>query len=350
MLVKYPLKFRAAVLEEIKKPYVIREIEFTGPLQIGQVMVKLFYSGICGKQVEEQDGLLGPDNYLPHLTGHEGSGQVLDIGPGVTKVKPGDLVVIHWVKGNGINSATPSYSFQGKKINSGWASTFNEYSVVSENRVTPLPSDSDPMVAALLGCMGTTGMGAVINDANVQPYDTVVVYGCGGIGLCAIQAARMRYPRKLIAVDVNERSLELAQEFGATDIINPSNMDTIKAVRDLTGGKGASKVIVTTGHPKAVETAINTSATPSDCVMVGVPAKGTMIPVDMASVVLKRTIRGSQGGSVLPERDIPAYYTLHQEGVVKLDKLVSSVFKFEQINEAMDAMRSGIGGRCVVKF
>ncbi|MDE2028782.1 MAG: zinc-binding dehydrogenase [Candidatus Omnitrophica bacterium] len=346
----YPLKFRAAVLEEVKKPYVIREIEFAGPLQIGQVAVKLFYSGICGKQIEEADGLLGSDPYLPHLTGHEGSGEVLAVGPGVTKVKPGDLVVLHWVKGGGINSATPLYNFQGKRINAGWVSTFNDHAVVSESRVTPLPAGSDPMVAALLGCMATTGIGAVLNDADIHPYDTVAVYGCGGIGLCALSASRLRYPRKLIAVDVNEQTLETAKGLGATDVINPVMTDPIKAVRELTGGKGASKVIITTGNPKAVEAAINSSSLPGDCLMVGVPPKGTLIPFDGASVVLRRTIRGTQGGSILPERDIPLYYDFHRQGILKLDGLVSAVFEFGKINEAMDKMRGGVTGRCVLKF
>ena len=350
MPIQYPFKFRAAVLEEHKKPFPIREIEFAGPLQPGQVAVKLFFSGICGKQMEDIDGFTGPDPYMPHLLGHEGSAEVLDIGPGVTKVKPGDLVVLHWMKGNGMNSATPSYHCQGKKINAGWVTTFNECAVVSENRVTPIARDADPMVAALLGCMGTTGIGVVVNDANVQPYDTVVIYGCGGIGLCAVQAARMRYPRRLIAVDLNERSLETARDFGATDVINPSKTDPVKAIKDLTGGKGASKVIITTGHPKAIEAAINATSIPGDCVIVGATPRGVTVPVDTVSIVLKRTLRGSQGGSILPDRDIPAYYALHKEGVLKLDKLVSCLVPFDKINEAIETMRGGIAGRCVIKF
>ncbi len=349
-MIKCPFTFRAAILEENNKPLVMREIEFPGPLQPGQVAVKLFYSGICGKQLEEINGSPGPDAFLPHLLGHEGSGEVLDIGPGVTKVKEGDVVVLHWMKGSGIQSSSPLYYYKGKRINAGWVTTFNEYAIVSENRVTPVDRKADPVVAALLGCVGTTGVGVVINEANIQPFDTVVIYGCGGVGLCAVQAARMRHPRCVIAVDLNERALTLAKEFGATHTINPSKGDPVKAVRDLTSGKGASKVIITTGHPKAIETGINTSSAPGDCIMIGNPPKGAVIPVDGTSILSKRTIRGSQGGGIVPERDIPAYFALHREGVVNLDKLVSSVFKFDQINEAIDAMRSGISGRCVVKF
>jgi S-(hydroxymethyl)glutathione dehydrogenase/alcohol dehydrogenase len=350
MSVSYPFKFRAAVLEENKKPLVIRQIEFPGPLQAGQILVKLFYSGICGKQIEEIDALGGPDPFLPHLLGHEGSAEVLDIGPGTTKVKPGDKVVLHWMKGSGIQSASPLYYFEGKRINAGWVTTFNEYAVVSENRVTPLEANADLMVAALLGCVGTTGVGVVINEANIQPYDTVVIYGCGGIGLCAIQAAHMRYPRRLIAIDLNDQALETAKQFGATDIINPSKVDVVKAVKDLTKGQGASKVLITTGHPKAVEMAINTTAVPGDCIIVGVPQKGAMVPVDAYSIMHKRTLRGTLGGSMWPDRDIPTYYALHQEGVLKLDKLVSSVLEFDKINESISKMRSALPGRCVIKF
>lgn len=350
MPIQYPFPFRAAILEENKKPLVIRRIEFPGPLQAGQILVKLFYSGVCGKQIEEIDATAGPDAFLPHLLGHEGSAEVVDIGPGVTKVKPSDRVVLHWMKGSGIHSSTPDYRLDGKKINAGWVTTFNEYAVVSENRVTPISRDADLMVAALLGCVGTTGVGVVVNEANVQPYDTVVVYGCGGIGLCALQAARMRHPRRLIAIDTNPEALETAKRFGATDVVNPGEVDPVEAVRALTKGQGASKVLVTTGHPRALELAIDTAAVPGDCIIVGVPRKDITIPIDAYSIMHKRTLRGTLGGNIWPDRDVPTYYALHAEGALSLDKLVSSVLVFDEINESISRMRSGLPGRCVVKF
>lgn len=350
MSIQFPFKFRAAILEENKKPLVIREIEFPGPLLTGQVAVKLFFSGICGKQIEEIDASAGPDPFLPHLLGHEGSAEVLAVGPGVTKVKPGDIVVLHWMKSSGIQSATPLYYYQGKRINAGWVTTFNECAVVSENRVTAIERNSDLLVAALLGCVGTTGTGVVINEANIQPYDTVVIYGCGGIGLCTVQAAAMRHPRRLIAVDINQPSLDKAKEFGATDIINAAKTDPVKAIRELMNGQGASKVLITTGHPKAVEAAINMSAVPGECIIVGVPPKGVTIPVDAYSIMHKRTVRGSMGGNIVPDRDIPTYYSLYKEGVLKLDQLVSYKGEFNKINEAIAIMRSDTPGRCVVKF
>ena len=117
---KYPLTFTAAVLEKNRSPLVFREITFNGPLKDGQVLVKLFYSGICGKQIEEIDGLGGPDPYIPHLLGHEGTGEVLDTGPSVSKVKVGDTVVMHWMKGSGIHSETPFYQYKGQRINAHW--------------------------------------------------------------------------------------------------------------------------------------------------------------------------------------------------------------------------------------
>ena len=237
-MISYPIKFKAAVIDEIGKPLKLTELEFKGPLSAGQVLVKLAYSGVCGKQIEEIDGLGGPDPYIPHLTGHEGSGRVIDAGPGVSKVKAGDTVVMHWRKGSGIQSAAPAYFEKEKRINAGWVTTFNEYAVVSENRITKIQSDSNLLVAALMGCVVTTGVGVIFNDADVQSYDSVAVFGCGGVGLCAVQAARLRNPEILIAVDLNQNSIDMAKKFGADVIINPKNEDAVKKIKDLTKGKG----------------------------------------------------------------------------------------------------------------
>ena len=143
MTVRYPLRFKAAILEYNNRPLTIDEVTFSGPLGPGQILVRIYYSGICGKQIEEIKGIAGPDRYLPHLLGHEGSGVVIDIGPGVNKVAPGDYVVLHWLKGSGMDAQTPVYTRNGKRVNAGWITTFNEYGVVSENRVTSIPKDTN---------------------------------------------------------------------------------------------------------------------------------------------------------------------------------------------------------------
>ena len=252
MQINYPLVFKAAILTEIGKPLVIDDIEFKGPLLDGQILVKMKYSGICGKQTDEMDGK-APDPFLPHLLGHEGSAEVIDIGPKVTKTKVGDIVVLHWRKGSGIQSETPRYYRNGNRVNSGWVTTFNEYAVVSENRLTVIPEESDLIIAALFGCVVTTGVGVVLNKAKVESEDTVVIYGCGGIGLCAVQAANLKKPKKLIAIDINEKALDMSKEFGATDVINASKENALKRVLEITEGKGASKVFVCVGIIKALE-------------------------------------------------------------------------------------------------
>lgn len=350
-MVKYPLTFQAAVLESNNAPLAMRPVEFRGPLLVGQVLVKLCFSGICGKQLEEIDASDGEDRFLPHLLGHEGSGTVVDVGPGVTKAKFSDTVVLHWMKGSGINSPTPNYfGASGTRINAGWVTTFNEFAVVSENRVTVIPDTSDLLLASLLGCAVTTGVGTVINQAQVKPYDTAVVYGCGGVGLSIVQGLKLAHPRLIIAVDINDKALDLARDLGATHCVNPSNSDVIREVRRITGGKGASKVLINTGNPKAIEAALETTAVPGNCYFVGRPPRGINIMVDPLAVFQQRTLAGSHGGDSFPDRDIPTYLQLHEEGSLNLSKLVSRVLPFSQINLGIELTRSDNPGRCILNF
>lgn len=349
-MVSYPIKYKAAMIKEIGKPLEIGEIEFNGPLSDGQVLVKLFYSGVCGKQIEEIDGLGGPDAYLPHLTGHEGSAVVIDTNPGVSKVKKGDAVVLHWRKGSGTQSSTPNYTENGKKINAGWVTTFNEYAVVSENRITKISHDSNMLVAALMGCVVTTGVGVVFNVANVQSYDMVTVFGCGGVGLCAVQAARLRQAGLLIAVDINQNSLDMAKKFGADVLINPKNDDVIKKIKELTKGKGVTKALVCTGSIAAIESAVESTSIPGECFLVGVPQKGAKISIEAHAVMHKRNIKGTLGGGSFPDRDIPAYMSLYNQGLLKLDEFVSVVRPFSEINDVIQMMRGDTPGRVAVKF
>lgn len=346
----YPFSFKAAILVKNCQPLLIDTIEFPGSLLAGQILVKLKYSGICGKQIEEIDGVGGPDPFIPHLLGHEGSAEVIDIGPAVTKVKKGDVVVLHWMKGSGIHSSTPLYFYKGSRVNAGWVTTFNEFAVVSENRVTVIPKNSDLLVSTLLGCAATTGVGVIINEARLEPYDTVVIYGCGGIGLCAVQAARIRCPRKIIAVDIKKESLALAGKFGATDLIDATEGKVIERVRQITDNKGATKVIIATGNPEAIELASEVAAIPSEVFLVGVPPKGAKVRLDANAIMHKRFIKGTLGGGINPDRDIPTYLALHNENQLQLDKIVSKVVPFDKINDLIEQKRTAAAGRCVIKF
>ena len=347
---KYPLKFKAAVLEKHSSPLVFREVIFSGPLKTGQVLVKLFYSGICGKQIEEIDNLGGPDPYIPHLLGHEGTGEVLDINPAVRKVKAGDMVVMHWMKGSGIHSETPNYECDGQKINAGWVTTFNDYAVVSEDRVTKIPHDADLKSGALFGCAVTTGLGVVMNEANIKSHHSVVVYGCGGVGLFVIQATRLKHPKQIIAVDISDQALSLAKDFGASSVINAFKSDPVEKIRGLTKGKGAKRVIITTGNKSAIETAIEAASIPGECFQVGVPVVGEKICVDGYALMHKRNIRGSLGGGTFPDRDIPAYMSLNDRGEINAGKLITKVLPFEKINEGIDSAKGNTPGRVIIKF
>ncbi len=220
---------------------------------------------------------------------------------------------------------------------------------MSENRVTVIPNSSDLVLASLLGCAVTTGVGMVVNQAQVKPYDTAVAYGCGGVGPCVLQDEWLP-PRLIFAVDISEKALELARLLGATHCVNPKDQDVNSEVRRITGGKGASKVFTNTGNPRAIEAALNTAAVPRICYFVGRPPRGINIMVDPLSIFQQRTVAGSHGGDCFPDRDIPAYLQLHEEGSLKLGKLVSRVLLFLQINFGIELTRIDNPRRCILSF
>lgn len=349
-MIGYPLKFKAAILERTNESLVVEEVTFAGPLETGQVLVQIHYSGICGKQIEEIQGTGGPDLYLPHMLGHEGSGVVVDVASGVRKVAPGDHVVLHWMKGSGIDSPAPIYTRRGERVNAGWITTFNEYGVISENRMTPISKKADLKVVCLLGCAVTTGVGVILNEANLRPGDSVAVFGCGGVGLSAIQGASLVNSYPIIAVDRNPKSLELARKLGASHGICSTSNDVIGEIRKITGGKGAKFVVVSVGEAQVTELAAKVSSIPGSVFLVGVPPAGSMITVDALDIHMGRTFLGSYGGGTVPDRDIPAYLDLNHKGHLKLRELITNIVSLDQINEGISSCMSGIAGRCIVKI
>ncbi len=345
-MVQYPLTFRAAILEQNNQPLKVDIVTFGGPLEIGQVLVRIHYSGICGKQIEEIRGTGKPDPYLPHMLGHEGSGVIVDIGPGVRKVKSGDKVVAQWVKGSGIDSLTPIYTRKSQRINAGWITTFNEYAVLSENRVTKIPDDSDLLSACLLGCAVTTGVGVIINEANVRPGESVAIVGCGGVGLNAIQGAVLVNAAPIIAIDNNKDSLKRAKDFGATHFIDSSSQDVIHELRKINAG--ANYVIITATNAKIMETAVQLGSFPGSVFFVGVPNVGTKINVNALDLHRRLMLTGSFGGGCVPDRDIPKYLALNKNNKLKLKELISSILPLEDINKGTKEMSMGKSGRIVV--
>ena len=346
-----PKTMKAAILVEQRKPLVIDEVEMPQSLDVGQVLVKVHYSGICGSQLGEIDGANGEDKFLPHLLGHEASATVLETGPGVKHVKSGDIVVLHWRKGLGIEGAPPNYLWRGSKLNAGWIATFNEYAIVSENRMTPIPADSDLEVAALFGCAVTTGFGVVENNAKVRIGESVVVFGAGGVGLNIVQAAALVGAYPVIAVDLFDNRLALAKEMGATHLINSKKQDAKAEIEKITGIQGVDTFIDNTGQPTIIEMGYAITKPQGRVTLVGVPRKGNNINVYSLPLHFGKGVAGSHGGEAIPNLDIPRYQNLFRANRIKLRELLTERRPLDDINTAIDNMRSGkTGGRCLIKM
>jgi S-(hydroxymethyl)glutathione dehydrogenase/alcohol dehydrogenase len=350
MSIKYPLQFKAAILEKNHQPLVVDQVVFEGSLQAGQVLVRIHYSGICGKQIEEIEGSGGADPFLPHMLGHEGSGEVVDIGPGVKTVAIGDRVVLHWVKGRGIDADTPYYTRNGQRVNAGWITTFNEYGVISENRMTPIPSDANMRAAALLGCAVTTGVGVIVNEANVRPGQSVAIFGCGGVGLNAVQGARLVSAHPIIAIDANSESLEMANTFGTSHTIHAETTDVFTEIKKITNDLGAEVVVVTSPDPAVFELAVRSASLPGAVYLVAVPPADAQVTLNPLAIHRQCALTGSFGGGTVPDRDIPRYLRLYEQGKLKLDELISHTVCLDDINKGVELTKSGTIGRCLIRM
>jgi len=344
-------KMKAAILAESNKPLEVAEISLPDELLYGQVLVQIHYSGICGAQINEIEAAKGPDKFLPHLLGHEGSGIVLQTGPGVTTIKEGDHVVLHWRQSNGIQSSTPSYRWNGRKVNAGWVTTFNEYAVVSENRLTAIPKDFDMKIAPLFGCAVTTAMGVINNDAHVKIGQSVVVFGVGGVGLNIAQAASMVSAYPIVAIDIHDNKLDMATRFGATHRVNSAKNSNLDGeILGIVGPGGADVVIDTTGIARVIEKAYALTHPDGRTILVGVPTIGDNVSIYTLPLHFKKILTGSHGGNAEPHLDIPRYVQLHRIGKLKLDGIITHEFRLHQINEAIEVVRGGNAGRCLVSM
>ncbi len=341
---------KAAILAESKKTLIVADINLPEKLDVGQVLVKLHYSGICGAQINEIDAVKGPDKFLPHLLGHEGSGVVQRIGPGVSTVNEGDHVVLHWRPSKGIQSPTPKYNWNGKTVNAGWVTTFNEEAVISENRLTVIPKDFDMRLAPLFGCAVTTAFGVVNNDAQIKVGQSVLIFGIGGVGLNIAQAAGMVSAHPIVGVDLLKHKLEMGKKFGLTHTIVGGKENVNSKIRSLVGEKGADVVIETTGNPRVIEQAYDLTHPDGKTILVGVPNKGDNISIYSLPLHFNKVLTGSHGGDALPDLEIPRYMRLMEADKLTLDGLITHEFGLEEINEALDFFRSGEAGRIVIKM
>lgn len=343
------MKSPAAILVEQRQPLVLDEVELPR-LGFGQVLVEIHVSRICGSQLGEIDGVKGPDRWLPHLLGHEAGATVLEIGPEVRHVQVGDRVVCHWRPGRGIEARGPLYDWKGRTVNAGCITTFQRYAVLSENRVTPVPADTDLEVCALLADTLTTGFGVIHNDARVRIGESVVVIGCGGIGLGVVLGAHLAGAHPVVAVDLHDHKLSKAREFGATHTVHAGRDPLAATVLALLDGRPADVVVDGTGQPAVLEQAFALAGPHGRCIGVGVMAHDRKLALNTLPLHLGKTLSGSHGGDSQPADDIPRYLRMMRAGRFDPRGMISHRLPLQDINDGIARMRSGEVVHALVDF
>jgi len=342
------MKTKSAVLYRINSPLVIEEIDIP-PLQAGQALVKVLASGICRSQLNEISGFKGPDHHLPHLMGHEGSGIVIDVGPGVKKVKKKDYVVLSWIKGSGRDVSSSCYQKGSAVINSGAIATFNEYAVIAENRLTKIPQDVPPDVAALLGCAVPTGAGIVLNTLKVKKNSSLAVFGTGGIGASALLAAKMKNCHPLIALDVSDTKLQFAKRLGASHLMNLKEVSFGVAFKKI-AADGVDYAIEASGTASAMELAFEAIKNSGTAVIAGNLRHSEKISLDPFGLIKGKKIIGTWGGGTDPDKDIPIYVRAYLKGEMPIQKLITHRFRLGDINAALRILESGQAGRIIIEL
>lgn len=342
------MKTRAAILVASREPLVIDEVEVP-TLAFGQVLVEVKVSRICGSQIGEIDGVKGPDKYLPHLLGHEGGGIVREVGPEVSHVKPGDHVVLHWRPGAGIQARPVKYQMRGQTINAGNITTFQQFAVVSENRLTLIPADVDFEIAALLADTLTTGFGAITRNAKVEIGESVVVIGVGGIGLGTVLGAHLAGAHPVIAVDLHDHKLDKAREFGATHTINTKTEDLFDAVQRILGGP-ADAVFDGTGNPAVIEQAWKITSSKGRLVLVGVMPHDRQFTFNTLPLHYGKIFTGSEGGMSRPQTDIPRLLRMINDRRFDPRGFVTHRCKLDDVNDSIAAMRAGESVHTMIHF
>ena len=342
------MKTLAAVLVKTNQPLVLQEL-IIPKLKAGQVLIEIAYSGICSTQLLELDGKRGPDRFLPHCLGHEGSGRVLDIGDAITKVKPGDHVVLSWIKGSGCNVPGTTYQNGETIVNAGGVTTLQRHAVVSENRVTKLSEDFPLDQAALLGCAVPTGCGSVINTARVRPGESIVVFGVGGVGLNAVAAAKLCGAVSIVAVDLSESRLQIATRLGATATIS-TDQDLLEKLLKIQP-RGFDHAIEATGNSFIMATALQSVRQQGgNAVIIGNAVHGQTIDLDPAELNKGKRVLGTWGGDNDPDLNYPIYMNLAKNQLLPLSELITEPYKLEHVNQAFEDLRYQRVARPLIKM
>ena len=361
-----PTTVRAAVCREFSAPLVIEDLTLGDPGP-GEVRVRVDAVAICHSDVSYTDGEWGGE--LPAVWGHEAAGRIVEVGSGVG-FDVGERVVVTLIRSCGecprcqrgaevacsadfpLDSVSPLSDAEGRAIGHGMrTAAFAEEVVVHASQIVPVDDDIPAASASLLACGVITGVGAVLNTAQVAPSSTVVVLGCGGVGLNVVQGAALAKATTIVASDPQPTKLDLAIHLGATHAVDPTADDVTALVRELSGGKMADYVFVATGAPAALASADRLVGTMGAIVVVGMPATGIAGQFDPGALAARnQRILGSKMGTSVIARDIPRLVARYHDGGLELDALVSRRFRLDDINEAMDEVRSGAALRNVIVF
>lgn len=332
------MKTSAAILIEQNKPLIIDQVSLPS-LQPGQVLVEMKYSGICHTQLLECKGKKGADPYLPHLLGHEGSGIALEVGENVKKVKKGDHVICSWMKGSGENIFSTIYDWNGKKVNAGAITTFQKHAIISENRITKIPESFPLKEAALIGCAAATGVGVIFNTLKPHPGDSIVIFGCGGIGLCAIRGASIAGCLPIIAVDINNNKKEAAMQMGATHFLDSSKEGFQEELKTL---GPIDYAVEASGNTMAMDQALasvrNQGGT---AVIVGNASHEKRLAINPLQFNLGKKLLGTWGGDNQPDLHFPKYCKMVDHKLLDLSFLMNRSYSLEQINEALEDLSEG---------
>ncbi len=369
------MKSRAAVAFAAGKPLEIVEIDVAPPKK-GEVLVRITHTGVCHTDAFTLSGS-DPEGLFPCVLGHEGAGHVVDVGEGVTSVKPGDHVIplytaecgqclfcksgktnlcvaVRATQGKGVMpDGTSRFSYQGKPLyHYMGCSTFSEYTVVAEVSLAKIDPAANPEQVCLLGCGVTTGLGAVWNTAKVQAGDSVAVFGLGGIGLAVVQGARKAKAGRIIAIDTNPSKFALAQQFGATDCINPKDHDKpIQQVIVEMTGWGVDHSFECIGNVNVMRSALECAHRGwGQSVIIGVAGAGQEISTRPFQLVTGRTWKGTAFGGVKGRSQLPGMVQDAMKGDIELAPFVTHTMPLTGINEAFDLMHEGKSIRSVIHY
>ena len=347
----YPKKTKAAILIKQNHPLIVDEISIPQTLLSGQVLVKIFYSGICGSQLGEITGAKGKDKHLPHLLGHEAMGEVIEVNSKVSKVKRGDSVLLHWMPSNGLSSLGPKYNWKGRLVNAGTITTFNSYSIVSENKLSKLKKNLiNEKEIVLLGCTASTAIGAVDKLAKLKKGQTIAVSGCGAVGLSIIKTSKIYGAKNIIAIDIDEKKLRLAKKFGANYCINSKKVNFKKSIfKDF--NKLVDHFFECTGNVSVISDAYECLNSYGSEILIGVPKfkqKANFYTLDLH---LGKKLIGCKGGNFKPESDLNTYLNFIKKKAYQAKEHITNEVELKDINDVFSDMRKNkIVGKCIINL